>query len=320
MDEIEKSLLFALIEDGRISFRALARKLGLSVTSVKKRFDRLVDDGVILRFDIYPSLAMLGAEYFWAFLTTAKSSTVEQLADYLGANPMIDIVTFLADGHLQCWGKYIGSHGLDKLNNFLYNAPGVVDVGFYTLLAARGKRCDLKPEQVKVLECLKQNVRMQVKDMVHQTGFSTRRVRRILDELLVKGGSAPELWLHERGIGDARSQQACFHARIDVDMAATGSTRFLVRIEYRGGLDARRNLVKWLKQKYPSELVYIIASASNPVLFTMFLVEYMGETPEFVQAIRNAPNIVSVKQIAHYQHKFYPGLFEEFWNQWLHSQ
>ncbi|MFX1582889.1 MAG: Lrp/AsnC family transcriptional regulator, partial [Promethearchaeota archaeon] len=55
VDQIDKDIVMALIENGRISFHALARRLNLSVTSVKKRYDRLLENKVILRFTIYPS-------------------------------------------------------------------------------------------------------------------------------------------------------------------------------------------------------------------------------------------------------------------------
>ncbi len=304
----------ALIENGRISFHALARRLNLSVTSVKKRYDRLLENKVILRFTIYPSLAMLDAEYFWAFLTTTDSTTNEALLNRLGACPMIDIITILADGDLLCWGMYKGSKGLDELTNFLHEQPEISEVEFHTLVVQRGQKCELKPEDVHVLACLRHDLRMQIKEISQRSGFSPRRVRRILDKLLLREGSTSEFWVKAKGVGDRLSNLACFHARIDSDVAATGYTRFLVRIGYQGGSDARWALVEWLQQRYPLEIWYTFASASEPVIFTLFLLEYMSQTPELIRAVRAAPGVVSVKQIIHYQHRFYPGLNEAFWD------
>jgi hypothetical protein len=258
---------------------------------------------------------MMNADYFWAFLTTAGSAVNEALCDRLGAHPMVEILTVLEDGNLQCWGHYRGSEGLDDLIHILHDDPEVVDVEFHTLLAAQGRKCSLKPAHVRVLHCLRNDVRMQVKEIAHQTGFSPRRVRRLLDELLVRGGSGNAFFAHETGVGDAQAGDACFYASIDSDVAATGFTRFLVRIEYRGGDAARWNLVKWLLHRFAPEIYYIMVSASDTVIFALFLLEYMSQTPEVLQQLNTAPGVISMKQFIHYSHRFYPGLQEAFWMQ-----
>jgi len=52
LDEIDRGLLEALTEDGRASYAALGARVGLSAPAVKRRVDRLVDDGVISGFTV----------------------------------------------------------------------------------------------------------------------------------------------------------------------------------------------------------------------------------------------------------------------------
>lgn len=48
--DLDERLIKAMQEDGRASLRALARRLGVSTTTVGKRLQRLLERGIIRRF------------------------------------------------------------------------------------------------------------------------------------------------------------------------------------------------------------------------------------------------------------------------------
>lgn len=50
MDEIDQQIVAYLAQSGRASFREVGEEVGLSAPAVKRRVDRLVDDGVIEGF------------------------------------------------------------------------------------------------------------------------------------------------------------------------------------------------------------------------------------------------------------------------------
>ena len=50
MDDLDRKLIGCLLEDGRASYAAIGSWIGLSAPAVKRRMDRLVDDGVIAGF------------------------------------------------------------------------------------------------------------------------------------------------------------------------------------------------------------------------------------------------------------------------------
>lgn len=50
MDDIDRSLIGCLLEDGRASYAAVGERIGLSAPAVKRRMDRLLADGVISGF------------------------------------------------------------------------------------------------------------------------------------------------------------------------------------------------------------------------------------------------------------------------------
>ena len=52
LDDLDKKILDNLEKDARVSYTALAEKLGISDVAVKKRIDKLADQGVIKHFTI----------------------------------------------------------------------------------------------------------------------------------------------------------------------------------------------------------------------------------------------------------------------------
>jgi DNA-binding Lrp family transcriptional regulator len=60
IDELDRKILAQLMQNGRRSFRALGATVGLSAPAVKRRVDRLHDDGVIDRFTVTVDPRVLG--------------------------------------------------------------------------------------------------------------------------------------------------------------------------------------------------------------------------------------------------------------------
>ena len=60
IDELDRKIIAQLMRDGRRSFRALGATVGLSAPAVKRRVDRLHDDGVIDRFTVTVDPRVLG--------------------------------------------------------------------------------------------------------------------------------------------------------------------------------------------------------------------------------------------------------------------
>lgn len=317
VDLIDKQILYTLLEDARISYRAIGRKLGLSVTAVRNRILKMEKAKVIRRYFIIPSYAMLDASFFTAILTLKHHPPSETFRDFLGAYPMINNVNLLADGNVMVWGKYVGPKELDELTLFLHELDDIREVEFHTILIERGKRCLLTSMQLQVLRCLRENVRMPIKDIAQHTGMTQRRIRKLLTELIGTEGSADEQMFHENGIGDYRTAQQCFHTRTDGDVAEGGATRFYARTEFQGGDETRRSIVALLKRTYPMEYWFTHASASAPVLFSMFLVDIANYSPEIIKRIKELEDVVSVRPIVYFAHHYYPGLNERFWQHLL---
>lgn len=66
MDDIDRRIVASLSEEGRASYREIGELVGLSAPAVKRRVDRLLDEGVIEGFSavVDPRAVGWGAEAF----------------------------------------------------------------------------------------------------------------------------------------------------------------------------------------------------------------------------------------------------------------
>lgn len=76
LDDIDRQIVAWLQRDGRASYREIGSDVGLSAPAVKRRVDRLLDDGVITGFQAIVDPRALGwtAEAFIAIFCEGRTS------------------------------------------------------------------------------------------------------------------------------------------------------------------------------------------------------------------------------------------------------
>lgn len=90
MDDLDRRIVAALTDDGRISFAELGERVSLSSPAVKRRVDRLLEQGVITGFTARVDPAALG-ERTEAFveITCAANMSPSALRETLAGEPEI---------------------------------------------------------------------------------------------------------------------------------------------------------------------------------------------------------------------------------------
>src|SRR3546814_11831481 len=84
MDEFDRKIVAALIEDGRMTVTDLAQAVGLSKTPCQVRLRRLIETGVIRGFRAIVDPAKLGMDHV-AFAEVKLSDTREKALDEFNA-------------------------------------------------------------------------------------------------------------------------------------------------------------------------------------------------------------------------------------------
>ncbi len=315
MDEIDKNIIFELSVNYRVSYQTIANKYNLSVNAVKKRIQKLKSDGIICGGWLVPMNAMLGMESWVALVRTENPIPSDAFLDGIGAHKSIDSASILTDGSILCFGHYAGAKGLEEIGTFLRQTPGVISVDFHTILSEPGMRCELSLSDLKVLQCLRQDPRMSISDISQNTRLTPRRIRKIIQNLIDEKGSEPELYLNWDSRGGSRPDQVSFKLSVNWDLNAGGHTAFVIIIRHEEGREFRSKIVDILKETYPFWFWYSYASAFEPVIFCVFVVEHMREAGDIIETLRQTPEVVSANAIYGYPSRRYHSVIDEYFEQ-----
>ena len=103
LDHLDREILRNLQEDGRRAFREIARSLGVSEATVRTRFRRLQDSG-ILRILAFADPFRLGGSVLALVLLRVQADAHERIVETLAAWPEVTYVSTLmgrADVYVQ---------------------------------------------------------------------------------------------------------------------------------------------------------------------------------------------------------------------------
>jgi Lrp/AsnC family transcriptional regulator for asnA, asnC and gidA len=126
LDEMDLLLMRELESDGRLSIADLARKAGTSRTTVRKRLETLIDNGIIAIVGWvnpyalgYRTSAMIGID--------VQHNKIDDIAKSLKAYPFVQsVIVTTGQFDMMIWAFfYDQQHLVGFLKNELGNTPGV---------------------------------------------------------------------------------------------------------------------------------------------------------------------------------------------------
>ncbi len=290
LDPIDKRILHALDENCRLSYQALAEKLGLTATAIRKRLERLITTGVIEEFSIVLKPAMMDSDYLVALVSTDGSENEEAFIEQIGSNLMViqvgQVVT--STGRLYfVHSEYIGAEGLQNLGKFFRTLEPVTDIEIHTILTQRGERFDVKKLHLRVLKPLLEDARMQVNEISERTGLTSRRVSRAIRELK----DSDSFWFATRW-----------------NLSLGRNTEFYLKIKYDEQVAKMEEIDEWLKATFPNEYWFSFYSAIEPTLFGKFVTGHFRDAEQISTTVKDAPIIESVDVLLSYPVRKFPRL------------
>jgi Lrp/AsnC family transcriptional regulator for asnA, asnC and gidA len=134
LDEINKQIIEHLQRDGRMSYAALAKIIGLSEAAVRQRVQRLLDGGLMQIVAVTDPLTLGFARQ--AMVGLKVTGDLRAVADELAAIPEVDYVVICAGGYdllveLVCTDD---EHLLDLLNDKVRAVKGVAETETFMYL------------------------------------------------------------------------------------------------------------------------------------------------------------------------------------------
>ncbi|MFW9926082.1 MAG: Lrp/AsnC family transcriptional regulator, partial [Candidatus Thorarchaeota archaeon] len=118
---VDRRILWELDADCRQTYEKLGQKLGLSANAIRKRIEKLIDDGIIIRFMIVPHNAVIDADFISIIVYTDGLEEQEELIQVMGNHPIVHhaspLVT-IEGGAYHLFGQYSGIDMMSKLGQF----------------------------------------------------------------------------------------------------------------------------------------------------------------------------------------------------------
>lgn len=137
LDDVSKAIIAELQEDGRRSYAAIGKAVGLSEAAVRQRVQRLVDGGVMQVVAVTDPVEMGFARQ--AMIGIRATGELEPIADALAAIDEVDYVVITA-GSFDVLAEVVcesDDHLLEIISRGIRSIPGVISTETLVYLRLR---------------------------------------------------------------------------------------------------------------------------------------------------------------------------------------
>jgi DNA-binding Lrp family transcriptional regulator len=292
VDTIDRGIMWELHENCRISYQALAKKFGLTANAVRGRILKMMETGIIDSFIVSFSVEMIDSDLMFALVYTEGLEDTEEFITRLGQNPMVVVAGLVAcpeGGVYQIFAQYVKSEGLSELRAFIRSNKEVTRIEIYPILFQRGGKTKLTKADLRLLKILVEDARMPIMEIAKKTGFTSRRVRRILNHFL----ETDSIWTAVRW-----------------NLNASDYIQFLMRTTYDERAIAADKLVVWLKESYPRKYWDVYFVSTSPEVFVEFVVDNLRDVEHILQSMKKTEFIKTASPILRFSESKFPWLGE----------
>ncbi|MFW9769473.1 MAG: winged helix-turn-helix transcriptional regulator [Candidatus Thorarchaeota archaeon] len=298
MDLVDKNLLTELTRNCRTSYQNLSVKFGFTANAVRKRIEKLIENGTLYSFTIRPALNSMDANIALTLIETDGNESAAEFLNSLGENEMVGEVNPIATrerGYYLVLSDYIGAEGIINLGAFFRRLNHVERVTMHQVVTDQfyhGKFVEFKPLELRVMKHLIEDARMPISELAERANLTARRVRNVISKL-------------------EEDQGLIFTIRWNT--AAAGAVRFFLAIDYDSKKSDYEVVVNWLQKDYQKEFWLYWISTSEPIIFASFTVDSIEEARGISIEVQENSMVKSVGTWLCYP----PSKFKTFPEVWL---
>ncbi len=282
MDSIDRGIVFDLRRNCRTTYTTLSDKYGISPNAIKKRIERLRAKGIIERYVVQLSLAMADLEHLFVLIYTDKSVDDETLADLVFSHQSVKSVQYDSTGTCVTQAEFSGIDELNDLSRFFRGLESVRDVELHPLPLESGQKVSLSNLQLRVLGAMVDDPRKPISEIARSAGLTTRRVRRILGNLVNCGG---------------------IQFTIQFDLSNADSVYIAFRLGWNERDVTPAEIGRILQEEFPNEFIKSSISATEPLMWCDFLVGHTSDLETISVHLRKIPSVVIESTILIYPPK-----------------
>ena len=272
MDGLDKDILLNLSDNCRVTYQEMAQKYNVSSNAIKKRVQKLQSLGVIEGYYVELSYAMVDGEACMIVVTTDGTED-ENFINTIGSNPLVGTIGKLAGSIYNIIGLYQGSASLSNLGSFIRGQPSVRDVEIHPLMFNVGSKIEFSSIDKKVLRQLIIDPRMPISEIAKKSGLTSRTVKKTIDDLANFGAVNFGYYMNPS--------------------AGTGLVA-MFRIHWDEKKSNLGEILGYLSQTFPEEYFVPLITATNPLIFAVFLTANAKRVQEINSIMRQKPEITTL--------------------------
>jgi len=292
LDSVDKKILWELDAYCRVSYESLSQKLNLSANAIRKRIEKLMADGVILRFMVIPHNALLDVDFISIIVYTDGGENQDNLIQMMGDHPVVHHVSPIAaiiGGTYHLFGQYSRNEMLSEVGQFLNGLENVTQVKQYPVLFPKGKKRNLSKTELRVLACLMDNPRKSISDIAQCSNLTARTTRRMLTQL-------------------QEEQLVRFTVRWDIN--AGDNISFWLLIHWNQKKTTHEELAERLQGEFPNEYWTSFVAATEPIVFSRFVVDKLRTAHQISGKVKEFDTVESAQIFVCYSSYDFPWLGE----------
>ncbi|MFX1505632.1 MAG: Lrp/AsnC family transcriptional regulator [Promethearchaeota archaeon] len=189
MDSKDLEIIKLLNSNGRMPFTTIAKKIKLSINGVKKRINKLEEEGVIKGYSCELSFGVLGEETGLARIKVSSTiQNVEEVIDSIGNHKLIFTVGVGIGNKIIAVFTYKTSSEVVQLENWLKSILHIDTVEIFLLMSRPIENIPkIALADYKIIFELRNNGRMPLQTLSKRTQISTRTLKKRLDKLTKEG-------------------------------------------------------------------------------------------------------------------------------------
>ncbi|UVI29321.1 Lrp/AsnC family transcriptional regulator [Paenibacillus spongiae] len=146
IDEIDRKIISALLENARISYTDLAKEIGLSRVAVQARINTLIEEGVVERFTAVINPVKIGITVSAFFNVEVEPKSLQQVADRLAEEPSVtSLYLMTGPSKLHMHGLFRDNQEMELfMKEKLYPLEGITSVDSQVLITRYKSRMGMR--------------------------------------------------------------------------------------------------------------------------------------------------------------------------------
>ncbi len=284
LDWLDKALIFELYSNARIPIQVLCKKYDVAFNTIKNRIKKLEKKGVILEYCVELSMEMLGAEWLYVEITTNGTEDIEEFVNQIGNHPLVRFSNQISTQKYQARAIVTGANEIFELKHFIKSISSVIEFQMHPFVwiaptalpsskaRTKGHRIVFTKNQLQILHCLANDVRMPVTEISKRTNIPIRKVNKILEELHEGGG-----------------------VHFTIRMMMADPVELIIFLRYDDKKIDINHIVEWFQKRYPLEFWGGACWLNEPVFEVIIVPGKITVFSDIIRQVRAAPFTISVQ-------------------------